>query len=177
MSCAQLPSSAALADNPGRFRIVDAVAQQNADVWQASSQADLVLSEEALDALQNSVALTIQYQFEVTRRRKFWPDKTLAQPHLNRELRYQSLSQRYVVTDVSSGAQMSYATLYSALRAIGRVQDFMLLPADRVDPDDKHYVAVRVALNREKLPGPLQMIAFWRGDFSLESDWYRWTLK
>jgi hypothetical protein len=36
---------------------------------------------------------------------------------------------------------------------------------------------LRAVLVQEELPGPLQMLAFWRGDFSLESEWYRWTLR
>jgi len=32
-------------------------------------------------------------------------------------------------------------------------------------------------LDQKTLPGPLQVFAFWSGGFSLESDWYEWTVR
>jgi len=32
-------------------------------------------------------------------------------------------------------------------------------------------------LDQQQLPGPLRMLAFWDDDFTLESDWYRWSLR
>ena len=64
-----------------------------------------------------------------------------------------------------------------ALRQIGRIRDFRLVETAAIDDDARHIFSMRVVLNREKLPGPLQILIFWRGDFSLESEWYRWILK
>jgi len=35
---------------------------------------------------------------------------------------------------------------------------------------------VRAVLDTERLPGPLRLLAFWRRDWSLGSEWYRWPL-
>jgi len=170
-------ASQVFADNRGRFEIIDADSRVEGGMWLVDARADLVLSDDAIEALENSIALNIQYQYEVTRRRRLWPDKVIVEPTRNIELSYLSLSQRYLVHYLDTGEQASYATLYSALRQIGQTKEYPLIEASRIDLDDRNYVVVRVVLNREKLPGPLRVLAFWRGDFSLESEWFRWRLK
>jgi len=167
----------AIAGAPGRFEIIDADFRVDEGIWVADVRAGLELSEEALQALDNGVALSIQYQFKVVRQRSFWTDKVIVEPKQNIQLQYLSLSRRYLVQNLNTGEQLSYATLFSALRQIGQIQDFPIMAAADIDQDAKHYFSTRVVLNREKLPGPLQVLVFWRGDFSLDSEWYRWTLK
>ena len=67
------------------------------------------------------------------------------------ELEYRPLSQRYIVRNLNSGDQDSFATLYSALNNLGRVQglpviDDALLEADQTLPcsvaRDAQYTAV-----------------------------------
>lgn len=166
----------AIADD-GRFEIVDVNYRVEDGKWLTDLRAELKLSDQALEALNNSIALTLQYQFEITRVRRLWPDEVIARPRINIELRYLSLSQRYLIHNLDTGEQNSYATLFSALRQIGQVRDFALIEANKVTTNGRYRFAARVVLNRENLPGPLQMLAFWRGDFSLESRWSRWTPK
>ena len=59
---------------------------------------------------------------------------------------------------------------------MGRVRDRELFAAPKDSVDNSYWAGMRVVLVRDNLPGPLQTIAFWRGDFSLESVWYRWKL-
>jgi hypothetical protein len=167
----------AFAAGSGRFEIINADFRIDQGMWVVDARSGLELSGEALRALENGVALTVQYQFKVTRQRKFWPDKVIAERTQNIQLQYLSLSRRYVVRNLNTDEQISYATMFSALRQIGRMHDFSIMAAAEIDPDENHYISMRVVLNRENLPGPLQVLVFWRGDFSLESEWYRWTLK
>ena len=53
----------------------------------------------------------------------------------------------------------------------------MELDAALVEPGHEYTVRMRAVLDAEKLPGPLRLIAFWRRDWSLGSDWYRWQLQ
>lgn len=167
----------AYADDAGRFEVIDVDYRVDEGMWRADARVELELSDQALDALRNSVALTIQFQFEVNKRRRFWPDKLIEERRLDIELRYLSLSQRYTVHNLTTDEQVSYATLYSALRRIGKITDFPVIATDKIDPQDSYRFSLRAVLNRESLPGPLQVLAFWRGDYSLESNWYQWILK
>ncbi len=161
----------------GRFEVHSAESRVVDGIWLVDARFDLELSPKAKEALESGVALTLQMQFEVNRRRRFWLDRNIFQRSENIEIRYMSLSQRYLVNYVNTDKQVSFATLYSALRSLGQLRDFALIDVERVDPGKANLFSIRIVLDREKLPGPLQMLTFWRGDFSLESDWYRWKPK
>jgi hypothetical protein len=165
------------ADDAGRFEVIDVDYRVGEGLWRANARVELELSDQALEALRNSVGLTIQFQFNVNKRRRFWPDKLIEERRLDIELRYLSLSQRYTVHNLMTDEQVSYATLYSALRRIGKITDFPIIATDKIDPKATYQFSLRAVLNRESLPGPLQVLAFWRGDYSLESKWYQWKLK
>jgi hypothetical protein len=40
-----------------------------------------------------------------------------------------------------------------------------------------YYVRIRAVLDEEQFPGPLRLLAFWRRDWSIASEWYRWPLR
>jgi Domain of unknown function (DUF4390) len=165
------------AETEGRFEVVRAEARAVEGMWLVDAIFDLSLDRDIQQAVRNGVTLTIQMQFEVVRKRLLWPDEIVLEKQQTVELRYLLLSQRYVVTNTDTNIQSSYATLYSALRYVSQLRDYPLLPTDRLKADSNYDVALRVVLVKEDLPGPLQMLAFWSGDFTLESEWYWWTLK
>ncbi len=140
-------------------------------------QVDLHLNSEAAEALESGLMLSIQMQFEITRPRRFWTDIQVASSSRDFELRFKALSQRYLVTDNLTGEQQNYATLPSALRNLGRIRGWPVAAVNVINDDANNECALRAVINQDRLPGPLQILTFWRGDFSLDSDWYRWTLE
>ncbi|NND55092.1 MAG: DUF4390 domain-containing protein [Gammaproteobacteria bacterium] len=165
--------------DPGRFEVINATARPVAnaagnEAWVVDARVNLELSDAALEALESGVTLRIAFQYEVRSRRRFWIDELVATVQQDFELQYLSLSQRYVVRDVSDDSVNSYATLFSALRYLGQVRDFRFPETLPVSNPEPYTFSMRAVLDWEKLPGPLAVLAFWRGDFSLESDWYRW---
>ena len=126
--------------------------------------------------LENGVVLPIQLQLRVNRVRRFWLDGDVASLEQNYQLSYQPLSERYVVKNLNSGEQDSFATLFSALNTMGRVVDLPIIDASLLDPDGTYEIAMRAVLDQNTLPGPLRLIAFWSSGFRLESKWYVWKL-
>ena len=161
----------------GRFEVINAGSRLSQDVWLVDARVDLELNDEALLALKNGITLRIAFQYEVTRRRRFWTDEVINTAQQDFELEYLSLSQRYVVRNVAEESVNSYATLFSALRYLGQVRDFRLIDDRLGNQPERYEISMRAVLDWQKLPGPLAILTFWRGDFSLESDWYRWTPK
>ena len=145
-------------------------------VFYVSALLNYELSDEALEALNSGVALTLELHIELTRTRRFWPDPEIASLVQSYELQYHALSGRYIVTNLNSGGQNTFATLYSALNMMGRVVDLPLIDAALLDPDANHNVRIRAVLDQDRLPGPLRMFALWQDGFKLESDWYGWSL-
>ena len=158
------------------FEVRSANSRLSDGVWLASARIDFSLSDDALEALENSVALTIQLQIEVTRTKRFWPDQKVASLRQDYVLSYHPFSERYVIQHLNSGEQNSFATLFSALSNLGRVVDLPIIDASILDPKAHYEISMRAVLDQNTLPGPLRLVAFWSDGFRLISDWYRWTL-
>ena len=156
------------------FEVRSATTELRDGVYFASARINYRLSEEALDALQNGIALNIQLQIEVSRVRRFWPDQKSAALKQDYQLSYQPLSERYVVKNLNSGVQSSFATLFSALSNMGRVTELPVIDATLLEPGAKYEFSIRAVLDQNTLPRPLRLIAFWSDGFRLESDWYTW---
>jgi len=158
------------------FEIRNASSRLSDGVWFATARIDYRLSDDALEALENGIALTIQLEIDVTRVRRFWTDPKVASLKQGYQISYQPLSERYVVKNLNSGELNSFATLFSALSSMGRVVDLPLIDASILEPGATHEIAMRAVLDQDTLPGPLRLIAFWSEGFRLVSDWYKWQL-
>ena len=158
------------------FEIHNAESRLYQGVWLVTALIDFRMSEEALAALDNGVVLTFELQFRLDKVRRFWVDKKTATLEQRFELSYQPLSERYVVRNLNSGEQNSYATLFSALNSMGRIVDLPIIDASLLDSDERYELALRAVLDQNTLPGPLRLLAFWGSGFRLESDWYVWML-
>jgi hypothetical protein len=161
----------------GRFEVRSASARLVSGVYFVDARIDYELSDKALEALDNGVALTMQLQIEVIRKRAFLPDALVAELRQDSTLTYEPLTQRYVVRNLNSGQQTSYATLFSALSSMGRVNGLPVIDEALLDRNASHRMRLRVVLDQDTLPGPLRLITFWSSGFRLTSDWYGWTLK
>ena len=136
----------------------------------------LVLSTEALEALSSGVPLTIELQMQLIRERRFWWDDGAAELAVRFELEYRPLSQRYIVRNLNSGDQDSFATLYSALNNLGRIQGLPVIDDALLDRDEDYRIRVRAMLQTQQYPAPLRLLFFWRSDWQLQSEWFEWRL-
>lgn len=160
----------------GRFAVQNTNTFLEDGVYYVTAWLDYTLSAEALEALESGVALTFELQIELTRERRFWVDSEIARLVQTDELQYHALSERYIKKNLNSGGQNTFATLLSALGAIGRVVELPIIDAALLDPDATYNVQIRAVLDQNRLPGPLRLFALWQDGFKLESDWYGWSL-
>ena len=160
----------------GRFEVQNTSTFLEDGVYYVTAWLDYTLSSEALEALESGVALTFELQIELTRERRFWVDPEIARLVQTDELQYHALSERYIVKNLNSGGQNTFATLFSALSVIGRVVELPIIDAALLDPDATYNVQIRAVLDQNRLPGPLRLFALWQDGFKLESDWYGWSL-
>lgn len=167
----------AAAQNEGRFDIRSAYTSLRNGVYFLDARVEYRMSEAALEALESGVALTLELQIEVSRRRRFFIDPTVASLRQRYQLQFHALSQRYLVRNLNSGEQASYATLYAALNAAGRIAGLPLIDASLLDERDDYDVHLRALLDIREIPGPLRLLAFWLDDWRLASEWYAWPLR
>ncbi|MGA8204739.1 MAG: DUF4390 domain-containing protein [Woeseiaceae bacterium] len=173
-------ASTAAQDNverEGYFEVRSASTRIVNGVHTLDARLQLVLSSEALKALSSGVALTIELQIELIRERHLWFDATAAELAVRYELEYRPLSQRYIVRNLNSGDQDSFATLYSALNNLGRIEGLPVIDDALLEPDRTYRIRLRAMLNTQQYPAPLRLLFFWRDEWQLQSDWYEWVLR
>jgi hypothetical protein len=176
-----LLGSGALAQNPvervGYFEVRSASTELVGGVHMLDARLQLVLSSEALNALNSGVPLTIEVQMQVIRSRRFYLDALDAELAFRFELEYRPISQRYIVRNLNTGNQDSFATLYSALNNLGRIQRLPVIDDTLLVPDRTYRVRVRALLATEQYSAPLRLLFFWRDEWQLKSEWYEWKLE
>lgn len=180
-ACVSLLGGIALAQDPvervGYFEVRSASTELAGGVHMLDARLQLVLSSEALNALNSGVPLTIELQMQVIRSRRFYLDAVDAELAFRFELEYRPISQRYIVRNLNSGDQDSFATLYSALNNLGRVQRLPVIDESLLVPDRDYRVRLRALLATEQYSAPLRLLFFWRDEWQLKSEWYEWKLE
>ena len=160
----------------GHFNVRSATAVIQDGVYYLDARLQLLLSDETNDALNSGVPIRIALELDVIRQRRFLPDATEAELDLQYELEYRPLSQRYIVRSVNSGEQESFATLYSALNNLGRLQNVPIVEEAVLDDNSRYRLRLRALLSTRQYPAPLRMLFFWRDQWQLRSEWYQWDL-
>jgi len=171
------PIAAEPQDDPGFFEVRSAMAELRDGVYYLNAVIGYRLSTEAIDALHSGVPLGIRLDIEIIHPRRWWFDddsNTLRQSY---QIDYHAVSERYIVLNVNTGDQTSFASLSAALEYVGRIERLPLIDTAVLGDDRGYYVRLRASLDQEQFPGPLRLLAFWRRDWSIASEWYRWPLQ
>lgn len=164
-------------EREGYFEVRSARTEVFDGVHTLDARLQLVLSSEALAALESGVRLTIELQMQVIRARRWLFDDTVAELAVRYELEYRPLRERYIVKNLNSGEQDSFATLYSALNSLGRVQGLPIIDDALLKPGREYRIRLRAMLNTEQYPATLRLLFFWRGQWQLQSEWFEWSLE
>jgi hypothetical protein len=163
-------------EREGYFEVRSASSGLIDGVHLLDARLQLVLSSEALEALNSGVPLTIELQLQVIRVRRLYMDALDAELSVRFELEYRPLSQRYIVRNLNSGDQDSFATLYSALNNLGRVEGLPVIDDALLASGKSYRVRVRAMLQTQQYSAPLRLLFFWRSQWQLQSEWFEWTL-
>ena len=164
-------------EREGYFEVRTAETTLANGVHMLDARLQLVLSSEALEALNAGVPLTIELQMQLIRVRRFYMDALDAELAVRFELQLSPVSQRYVVRNLNSGDQDSFATLYSALNSLGRITELPIIDNALLQAGKPYRVRARAMLQTQQYPAPLRLLFFWRSQWQLQSEWLEWMLE
>lgn len=167
---------AAMADE-GRFEVLAARTDLREGVYYLQATVAYDFPASAQEALRSGVTLTLEVQIEVERQRRWWTDKGIATLRQRYSLEYHSLSQRYVVRNLNSGEQRSFANLAMAEEALGEIRDLPVIDETLLDGDSRYRVYIRAVLDIRRLPVPLRLFAAFLDDWRISSEWFSWRLR
>jgi hypothetical protein len=173
--CGVLLATTALAADE-RFAIRNAFAEPVAGIWNLNVVLETGLSKPALEALAEGIPLTMLLDVQISSERRFLPDSTIAELQQRWELAFDALSQRYVVTNLNSGAQATYATQDEALAALSRIRNLPLIDENLLEAGRRYEISLRATIDIGGLPEAVKLLIFWR-DWSRSTDWYTWSIR
>lgn len=169
------PSPAA-ADAKGRFEVSSAYTTLRDGVYYLNAQISYDLPPKAEEALESGVTLNLEVQIEVERSRRFRTDKQIADLRQRYSIQYHALSERYIVRNLNSGEQTSFASLTAAEERLGVLSDIPVLDSALLTPGARHYISLRAVLDIRRLPVPLRLFAAFLDDWRVASKWFTWRL-
>ena len=141
-----------------------------------STKINLSLSEQAELAVENGVPLVVLTEFALIKDGILW-DKTLLKHKNGQQLRYHSLSDRYVVEDLDVEEIDTYGSVTEALQSMGAFRSVVLPLPESTGTDTTQYtLSVRSRLDINKLPAALRPLAFFSPSWRLSSDWTSWRI-
>ncbi len=158
------------------FRVLSADTRLENGIYLLSARIVYRLGDTPQEALENGVPLTIELEMEVIRNREWLWDETIAELEQKFRLEYHTLSRQYLITNLNSGQVNSFPSLATATQFLGRIDDFPLLDASLLESGESYYGQLRVNLDIDDLPVPLQVATYLFGDWQLSSEWYAWPL-
>jgi hypothetical protein len=158
-----------------RFDIRSAYVERAEGVYQLTATLDFDIGEGARAAVRDGAPFTLHLEIVVRRQRSYWLDEVVATLDQSYELVYHALSDRYLVRNVNSGEQASYATLDSALDSLRVISNLPILDQALVRPERRHEISLRAGLDIRTMPDTLRFILFWSDDWRQRSEWYTWS--
>jgi hypothetical protein len=144
------------------------------DGYQLNADIDVQLTPAMQEALRKGMPLYFVVDFEINRGRWYWFDQLVARATRDRRVSYAPLTDQYRVT--VAGFSQNVATIKEVQRILSRVRSWLVIDKGRLKPGEKYEAAVRFRLDNAQLPKPFQLNVLASKDWSLSSDWYRWTV-
>lgn len=171
--CAACLLSLAAAAWAGKIEPSSANLAAGEDAYVLSAEFDIDLGSHFEDAVSRGVPLYFVLELEITRNRWYWPSEHIAGRSLNYRLAYIPLTRQY---RLSSGGTLhqNFKSLAEALRVMGRVAALAVADKGVLKIGETYQVALRLALDRQQLPKPLQVDAIANKDWQVEAKVLRW---
>jgi hypothetical protein len=165
-------------EDGARFAVHSAYLEPVQGVLHLKATLDLALSRSALQAIKNGVAVSLELDFAVERpRRYFFPSESIAHVVQRWQIHYHALSQRYLVNNLNTGQQATYATLEAALGELAQLRGLPVLDEALLNKGRRYEASLRIVSSVDSgLPDALRKMMFWV-DWKRVSDWYTWTVQ
>jgi hypothetical protein len=138
-----------------------------------NAEFDLTINATLEEALQKGLPLYFVLEFELVRPRWYWLDEKAISNATTYRVTWDALTRSY---KVSSGLlRQTFSTLEEVQRFLSRVNGRLVARRDQLVPGVRYEAAVRLLLDGNQLPKPFQVNALTSREWSLQSDWYRWS--
>src|SRR5262245_26586745 len=143
------------------------------DAYVLNAEFDFALNPTLEEALQKGVPLYFALEFELVRPRKYWFDEKVMSFSTQYRVSYNALTRQYRVASGLLG--QTFEALDEVERFLSRVTSRHIARADEPSKGTRYEAAIRLRLDVNQLPKPFQLSALGSREWSLQSDWHRWS--
>jgi hypothetical protein len=144
------------------------------DGWSLEAAFEMQFSQRLEEAVNRGVPLYFVVEFEMSRPRWYWFDEKPIQLSQTYKISYTPLLRQY---RLSMGSQYQNFTRFEEVtRVLSRLRGWHIADKGALKKDQVYQAAVRMRLDTAQLPKPFQLNAIASRDWTLASDWHRWTM-
>jgi len=143
------------------------------NAYVVSAEFDIDLGSRLEEAVSHGVPLYFVLELEITRNRWYWPNEHIAGRTLSYRLAYIPLTRQYRLSR-GGALHQNFASLEEALRMMGHVAGFPVADIGALKIGEPYQVALRLSLDRQQLPKPLQIDAIANKDWQVDAKVLRW---
>ena len=144
------------------------------DGWQIDAQFDVQFSPRLAEAVNRGVALYFIVEFEISRPRWYWFDEKPIQATQLYKISYTPLLRQYRLS--VGNIYQNFNSFEEVTRVLSRLRGWHVADKGALKKDQVYQAAVRMRLDTAQLPKPFQLNAIASRDWTLESDWHRWSM-
>ncbi|HSY27928.1 MAG TPA: DUF4390 domain-containing protein [Burkholderiaceae bacterium] len=150
--------------------------ESSEDGYRLAAAFSFELSHELENIITSGIPLYFVTDVEFTRPRWYWFDEKTVHSEQSVRISYNVLTRQYRASINGSFAQ-NYKDLDEALALVRRPSRWLIADKSLLSYGANYNVAIRMRLDTNQLPKPLQFNALNNSDWRLSSDWKRMTFK
>jgi Domain of unknown function (DUF4390) len=143
------------------------------DGWLLNTRQTIDLSPVLEDAIKRGMTLPFVADLEISQPRWYWLDAKVLSQHRTIRISYHVITRQYRV-GVGS-LQQSVGSLKEALAMVGRIAGWQFAERNQLKTGETYQAAFRLQLDTTQLPKPFQINALTSRDWTVGSDWKRWS--
>jgi Domain of unknown function (DUF4390) len=144
------------------------------DGWNLDAAFDVQFNPRLEEAVNRGVALYFVVEFELSRPRWYWFDEKPVVASQTYKISYSPLLRQYRFT--IGNVSQNFARFEEVTRVLSRLRGWHVADKGAIKKDQVYQAAVRMRLDTAQLPKPFQLNAIASREWTLASDWHRWTI-
>ncbi len=143
------------------------------DGYYLNAEFDFSLNPTLDEALQKGVPLYFLLEFELVRPRWYWLDEKVVTATTQYRVSYNALTRQYRASSGLLG--QTFDSVDELERFLSRVTSREVARRDQLVKGVRYDAFVRLRLDVNQLPKPFQVSALASREWTLQSEWYRWS--
>ena len=144
------------------------------DGWSIDAEFDIHFSPRLEEAVNRGVPLYFVVEFELSRPRWYWFDEKPVVQSQAYKITYTPLLRQYRLS--MGNTYQNFTRFDEVTRVLSRLRGWHVADKGALKKDQVYQAAVRMRLDTAQLPKPFQLNAIASRDWTLASDWHRWTI-